>query len=209
MACAICEKHRPRRFCPGERGDICTLCCGTERETSVDCPLDCEYLQDAHLHERCPALDPETVPNRDIRLTGQFLEDNAALVAISGGALFDAAARTPGVFDSDVRQALEALVRTYRTLQSGVYYQTRPDNLLAGNICALVGEALDGYRRDERERGGVSRTRDADVLGVLVFLQRLEYDRSNGRPRGRAFLDFLRRTFVTPAAGPPSGLLVP
>jgi len=30
------------------------------------------------------------------------------------------------------------------------------------------------------------------VLGVLVFLQRIELDRNNGRRRGRAFIDGLR-----------------
>ena len=34
----------------------------------------------------------------------------------------------------------------------------------------------------------MSETRDADVLGLLVFLQRLEFDRNNGR-KGRAFVD--------------------
>ena len=36
---------------------------------------------------------------------------------------------------------------------------------------------------------------DADVLGTLVFLQRLEFQHSNGRRRGRAFFDFLRTYF--------------
>ena len=48
MLCAICGVRKARRFCPGVRGNICTLCCGTEREVTVDCPLDCEYLQEAH-----------------------------------------------------------------------------------------------------------------------------------------------------------------
>jgi hypothetical protein len=39
------------------------------------------------------------------------------------------------------------------------------------------------------------RSRDVDVLTTLVFLQRLELDRHNGRRRGRAFLDFLRSFF--------------
>ena len=38
----------------------------------------------------------------------------------------------------------------------------------------------------------MTRTRDADVLGLLVFLQHFELDRDNGRRRGRAFLDALR-----------------
>ena len=45
MNCAICETRRPRRYCPGVRGEICAICCGTAREVTVDCPLDCPYLR--------------------------------------------------------------------------------------------------------------------------------------------------------------------
>ena len=44
--------------------------------------------------------------------------------------------------------------------------------------------------------------RDADVLGVLVFLQRLELQHSNGRRKGRAFLDFLRAYLPEPEEQP-------
>ena len=49
--------RRPKRFCPGVRGDICTICCGTEREITVDCPLDCVYLREAHQHVGKPILE--------------------------------------------------------------------------------------------------------------------------------------------------------
>jgi hypothetical protein len=91
-----------------------------------------------------------------------------------------------------VRDALDALIRTQRTLESGVYYETRPDNALANRIFSETQKGLEEFRKKEREELGMTHTRDADMLGVLVFLQRLEMDRSNGRPRGRAFLDSLR-----------------
>ena len=37
----------------------------------------------------------------------------------------------------------------------------------------------------------MSSIRDSAILGVLAFLQRLEYTNNNGRKRSRAFLDFL------------------
>jgi len=40
--------------------------------------------------------------------------------------------------------------------------------------------------------------RDADVLGTLVFLERLQIQHNNRRRRGRAFLDFLRTYFPEP-----------
>jgi len=60
------------------------------------------------------------------------------------------------------------------------------------NAIRAVEGAVDAFRKEEIELLGMSKTRDADVLGMLVFLERVELDRNNGRPRGRAFLDLLR-----------------
>jgi len=200
MACAICRTRKPRRFCPGVHGDICTLCCGAEREVTVDCPLDCPYLQEARKHERTEPIDPHGIPNKDISVTEEFLGEHEFLLVGAMQSLAHAAFNTPGAVDSDVRDALDALIRTQRTLQSGVYYESRPVNALANRIFSETQTGLEAFRTSEKEKFGLSRTRDGDVLGVLVFLQRLELDRNNGRPRGRAFLDALRG-FLTEAAG--------
>jgi hypothetical protein len=212
MACAICEIRRPRRFCPGVRGDICSLCCGTEREVTVDCPLDCEYLQEARRHEKPVPIEESQIPNRDIAVSERFLEEHEPLLASLGQALAEAALATPGSIDFDIREALDALIRTYRTLQSGVYYDSLPPNPLAANIFGLFQQAAADYRQRESRQLGVSRTRDADVLGILVFLQRVELDRNNGRRRGRAFLDMLRQFYAGEAPPPEtsaSPLLLP
>src|SRR5438477_11700997 len=171
MACAICEVRRPRRFCPGVRGEICTTCCGTEREVTVDCPLDCEYLQEARKHDRPVPLEGVEIPNREIEVSERLLTENDELLARIAAAIFESAMETPGVIDYDVREALEALVRTYRTLESGVYYETRPVNPLAGAVYSAVQDAAGRFREEERQHLGLTKTRDADVLGILVFLQ--------------------------------------
>jgi hypothetical protein len=161
----------------------------------VDCPYDCEYLQEARRHERSAPVDPDAFPNRDIRVSEDFLRDHEPLLAAAARALMQAAFETAGAVDSDVREAIEALIRTYRTLQSGVYYETVPDNVLASQISRSAREALEQYRQEETKNMGMTHTRDAEVLTTLVFLQRLELDRHNDRPRGKAFLDFLRSFF--------------
>ncbi|PWT99772.1 MAG: hypothetical protein C5B51_26500 [Terriglobia bacterium] len=173
------------------RGDICTICCGTEREVTVTCPLDCEYLQDAHRHEKPLPLDASHLPNRDISVNERLLHDQEELAAFLGQTLGYAALDTPGAADFDVREALDALIRTYRTLQSGVYYETQPDNALARTVFRKVQDAVAEYRAEEQRRLGMSKTRDVDVLHLLVFFQRLELDRNNGRRRGRAFIGLL------------------
>ena len=193
MVCAICQTRRPRRHCPGVQGDICTICCGTEREVTVSCPLDCEYLRDARKHDKAGApIDAEQIPNRDIRVSEELLENNAELLEFLSHTLATAALETQGAVDSDLRDALAALIRTYRTLRTGIYYQTVPENALAAKIFRAVEDGVAEFRQQETKRLGMSKTRDADLLGLLVFLERLELDRNNGRPRGRAFLDLLR-----------------
>jgi hypothetical protein len=190
--CKICEKRRPRRRCPGVGGEICAVCCGTERENTVSCLLDCEYLREAREHEKRQELDPEKMPNRDIRVTEEFLERHAALVAAMIRGVVTAGLGVTGAVDQDVRDALESMVQTYRTRQSGLYYESRPQNLLAARIQELIESGLAEYRKASAERLGMETVRDADVLGTLVFLERVGLQFDNGRRRGRAFLDFLR-----------------
>ena len=211
MTCAICETRRPKRYCPGVRGEICTLCCGNEREVSVHCPFDCQYLQDARQHDKPLEVNPDTFPNQDVRVTDEFLRENEELLVFLGRGIMRASLEADAV-DNDVREALEALIRTYRTLQSGVYYETRPSNPLAGAVYAGMQNAVAELRQMEQQQRGVTHTRDAQVLGLLVFLQRLELDRNNGRRLGRAFLDFLRSFFAQqPGEQQPSApsLIVP
>ena len=211
MACAICQVRRPKRSCPGVHGDICSICCGQEREVSIVCPLDCAYLQDARRHEKPVPLDAESVPHPDIKVTERFLAENEEFVMFLGQALSRSALDTPGAADSDVRAALDALIRTYLTLQSGVYYETRPENALANRIYGAIQEGLVEFRRLEQERTGLPKTRDADVLGTLVFFSRLEVDRNNGRPKGRAFIGLLNGFYAEPSgvADKASSLVLP
>jgi len=212
MACAICHIRKPRRSCPGVNGDICTLCCGNEREVTVNCPFECEFLQEARKHERTGITDADNIPNKDIVVKEEFLEDHEIVLAGVSNALLRATLETEGAVDTDVRAALDALIRTYRTLQSGVYYEHRPDNALASRIFDGTQRGIEEFRRKETEQRGMAHTRDSEVLQMLVFLQRMELDRNNGRARGRAFIDFLRVFFsetVEGLAGRSSSLIVP
>ena len=104
--------------------------------------------------------------------------------------------------DRDAQEALEALIQTYRTLESGLIYETRPPNPYAAAIQDALKQSIDELSKETTETSGMHTLRDADVLGTLVFLERLGLHHRNGRPRGRAFYDFLREYFPAPAAEP-------
>jgi hypothetical protein len=194
MKCKICETRKARRYCPGVSGEICSLCCGNEREVTISCPLDCPYLVEARLHEKPPALNPDEVPNQDIQVTEQFLREHEPLLVFLSSRLLEASLSAAGAVDSDVREALQSLIRTYRTLQSGLYYETRPANLIAVGIHERMQEAVESLRKQLAEKNATP-VRDVEILGTFVFLERVELHQNNGRPRGRAFLDYLRAYF--------------
>src|SRR5437879_1157864 len=165
MACKICDTRRPRRFCPAVEGQICSLCCGREREMTLDCPLDCEYLQEARKHDRPAPVNPDRFPNQDIRVTETFLRENEPLLLAVGRAVLTSALETPGAVDYDVREALAALIRTYRTLESGLYYETRPESSVAAELSRRIQSTTAEFRQTETDRLQINKIRDTDVLG--------------------------------------------
>jgi hypothetical protein len=193
MKCKICDTRKPRRFCLGVGGDICSMCCGAEREVTVNCPLECEYLVEARLHDKPMPVNPQELPNADINVTEEFLRSHEPLLIFLGVKFLQAALAASAV-DSDLREALGSLIRTHRTLQSGLYYESRPDNLVAAGIHQNIQDAVAELRKELSEKGATT-VRDAEVLGMLVFLERIALHQNNGRPKGRAFVDYLRAFF--------------
>lgn len=187
--CAICHKRRPKRRCPGVGGDICAICCGTEREVTVRCPLACGWLQESYAHQRTDKPLPPSRPNADIRVDEGFLQRNEPLLILVAASLARGALTTEGVVDSDVREALDALIRTWRTLQSGLVYEQKPANPLAAKVGDSVQDAVRQIRGHLEPHGET--IRDADILGILVFLQNTALQLDNGRLRGRPFISFL------------------
>lgn len=204
-SCRLCETRPPRRFCPALQSEICSPCCGAEREQTVDCPLDCEYLREAREHEKVPEVDARKMPHPEIELSSRFMEENQPLAIITGRLLLAAALEVPGIVDFDLRDALDGLVRTFKTAESGLIYESRPTNVLAAAVQERFQAELTSFRDRVAQQSGLHSVRDRDILGVMVFWQRMEFQRNNGRRRGRAFMESLFALLPPPGdedAGP-------
>jgi hypothetical protein len=192
ILCKICGKRRARRACPAVDGDICPLCCGTEREATLACPLECEYLREAHRREKPIPLVQGQLSNPDIAVSEEFIRSHEEFLLFCIYSLLQAALQTRGAVDSDVIDALEALIQTHRTLESGLYYETRARNTIAAGVQRSFEASLADYQKLRTEREHLSPVRNVEVLAILVFLHRLGQQNQNGRPRGRMYLDLLR-----------------
>ena len=78
---------------------------------------------------------------------------------------------------------------------SGLHYDQPLTSAAQHAAAAQVEEMLKQYREAEQKQLGYSTLRDSDVLKALVFLVRLGHGRTSGRPKSRAFIDFLLAQF--------------
>ena len=206
MPCPICEKRKAERFCPAKGEKICAVCCGKEREVSIDCPSDCSYLVAAHRYEdQHPRALPEDTPLLDVKVSQDVIY---AQQNVLSGLAFTAAnfsASHPATTDADVLAAFQALAETYKTLVSGIYYEKPPDAALPRELYAALAQFLNEAKHQQAEQRPSSSAfakeapvKDSQVFSLLVFLYRMGLLRTNGRPRARRYLEFLRGQF--PAA---------
>ena len=220
MPCTICQTRKEKRFCPAVHDRICAVCCGTEREVTLDCPSDCPYLQQARAHEK-PRSPQELEAAgaelfRDVELSQEFTYQHEPLIVGLCSGIHKIARADRQTQDRDVIAALTNLAHTYQRMsRSGLQYEeaaTGPAQIaIINEIHRMVAE----YRELEQKHLGYAKLRDLDVLRALVFLVRMAHSRTSGRPRSRAFLEFLAGMFpekTSPIAAPgdaPSRIIIP
>lgn len=204
MSCAICEKRKEKRFCLAVHGRICPQCCGEQREVTLDCPRECVYLQQAREHEK-----PRRIEDLDrsalfpqIEIPERFIYEHEHLVVGLSYALFKSASSDHTLMDTDLISALSSVITSYETLvNSGLVYETPIASMGRQAVAAEVQKMVKEYREAEHKHLGYSRLKDTDVLRALVFILRMAYGRTSGRPKSRAFVDFLYGQFPDRPSG--------
>ncbi len=220
MPCAICQTRKEKRFCPAVHDRICAVCCGTEREVSLDCPSDCPYLRQAREHEKPRTLAEVRASGaelfEDVELSEQFSYEHEPLIAGLLSAVAKVARADRQVRDRDAIAALTAMAKSYqRIVGSGLQYEEAPTDAGQMAIRNEVHRMVDEYRALEEKHLGFAKLRDSDVLRALVFMTRMAHARTSGRPRSRAFLEVLFGMFpektsaIATPGDPASRLIVP
>ncbi len=195
MSCPICEKRKPARFCPAKGEKICAVCCGTQREVSIDCPSDCGYLLAAHRYEdEHQRSIPGDTPFLDLKLPEETIHTHQSVLS---GLAFTAAkfcAAQPSAADPDVLAAFQAVAETWKTLAAGIYYEKPPEALLPRELYAELSSFLNETKQQPSEPNRPA-IKDSDIFLLLVFLYRMGLLRTNGHPRSRRYIEFLRAQF--------------
>ena len=195
LSCPICEKRKPARFCPAKGEKICAVCCGTQREVSIDCPSDCTYLLAAYRYEdEHQRSIPGDTPFLDVKLPEETIHTHQ--IVLSGLAYTAATfcAAQPGAADPDVIAAFQGVAETWKTLAGGIYYEKPPAALLPRELYTALSAFLNETKQLPAERTRPA-SKDSEIFLLLVFLYRMGLLRTNGRPRSRRYIEFLRAQF--------------
>jgi hypothetical protein len=198
LSCAICERRKEKRFCPAIHGRICPQCCGEQREVTLDCPSDCVYLIQARQHEkpRSAAELDQSLLFPQVEISEQFIYEQEHLIVGLSYALSTAARKDRQLNDADLIAALNSMVKTYETyVNSGLHYQAPIASVAQQAVINETQQMIKEYREAEQKQLGQARLRDSDVLRTLVFVLRLAYSRTSGRPKSKAFLEFVHSQF--------------
>jgi hypothetical protein len=201
LNCPICEKRKPKRYCPAKGEKICAVCCGMEREVTIDCPSDCPHLIQARRWEQAHPREfaREEILFADVEVPQHVVRERQQVVSGLGFTVLKFAKENAALADADVLDAVAPLADAYRTLGSGIYYENPPQGPLAGGLYAALAAFWEEVKKQEAERAGFPSIKDSEIYLLLVFLWRVGKMRSNGRPKSRAFLDFLRAQYPASA----------
>ncbi len=196
MSCPICEKRKPERFCPAKGEKICAVCCGTGREVTIDCPSDCSYLVAAHRYEDGHQRSlPADTPLVDEKIPQDIVYTQQQLMTALAFSIAKFCAVQPAAVDTDVLAAIQALAQTYKTLSSGIIYEKPPVAPLPRELYAALISLISELKKQQAERPGSAALKDMELFYLWVFLYRMGLLRTNGRPRSRRFIEFLRSQF--------------
>jgi hypothetical protein len=138
----------------------------------------------------------------EVEISEQFLYEREELIIGLSFALAKSARADRALMDRDLITAVSTLAKSYFTMvNSSIIYESPSTNVAHHAVAREIETMVREFREAEQRHAGKTRLRDSDVLRALVFLLRLGVSRTSGRPKSRAFIDFLFAQFPERQSG--------
>ncbi|MGH9453523.1 MAG: hypothetical protein ACRD2O_06090 [Terriglobia bacterium] len=172
---------------------------------TIDCPSDCAYLiASREFGSDRKEIDWSKVPFPEQRPSLNVVGDHESFFLYLSFAIGRFASENQPLVDSDAQTSIQALAEAYRTLSSGIYFERPPQYPVQRELYDRMKEAIEEFKKEESRGATISGIRDSGIRDVLILMAQLAVIRSNGRPKGRALLDFLRSQFPREQFSKPS-----
>ncbi|MEJ2111672.1 MAG: hypothetical protein P8Z37_17535 [Acidobacteriota bacterium] len=214
MKCDLCEKRKAKRSCPAKNGFICAPCCGEKRVLELDCPETCPYLIAGRKHESdefgklLQSQDPQIREK-----SRKVLTEHQDVIAHLEYTIAQFRLSSRDLSDKDVSKAVDLLLHTYRTEDSGILYEKDADDLRVDSLRRDLREVLETYRNPDSENAngiidsGHDRLKLQGAIECLELIQLMVDVYRNYRDSDSGYVDFLAR--MTPRKETKSSIIVP
>jgi AraC-like DNA-binding protein len=211
MKCTLCTQRKAKRSCPAKNWAICSQCCGEKRVLKLNCPESCDYLKAGRAQEARQASelfyrtsDPAEQAKR-VRIVEEFepvLSFVQTVIACERHA-------NQNLTDADVAEALDCLLRTLRTEDRGIFYETTSNNLRADILRRQLSEAIQSFRNPTEADGG--RLLLSQAIQCLELLRAMVGAYAEPGAIALSFVEFLARQVPRNALNmqAPSSIVIP
>jgi hypothetical protein len=195
MQCPLCDTRKAKRPCPAKSTQICGICCATKREIEIDCPPSCSYLREGYQYasKKTPLEQKARANPIDRTFDRAFLVTNERLLMELSSVILESYKSLPQLHDTDVLAALAALEKTFRTLDVGLYYDSKPDGNLEQFLYLKLKEIIDLKMQNPDAQG--HRLKVSTTVDCVVFLQQFALMKGSGRPLSRGYLTSIVEAF--------------
>lgn len=180
MKCVLCEKRKPKRYCPAKKTTICTVCCGEKRGVEINCPLDCPFYvegqkhhQQKMMHQRIKKEGAKSYVRR-----AELYKNNPALFAELEKGFVSVFRADKTLTNKDLVSGLEMAKKTLETEKKGLLYQHHSGNHYADEISNHV-LAIVGEFKDNPEIGPNRITLDFGIMVIGEFLDEARFYMEN------------------------------
>jgi hypothetical protein len=193
MKCVICDKRKPKRYCPAKRASICPVCCGEKRGVEINCPPDCRYFvegQKQHHKKIMQQRIRKEGPGSYVRRTELYKHNPEIFARLE--MVFAAAYRSNrAIKNEDLVSALELAGKTLETEGKGLIYQHRSESSSANEISDNILAVISQYK-DTAEIGENRVTLDYATAVIEEFLNEAKFYMENDSNPSSYLIHILR-----------------
>ncbi len=191
--CELCDKRKPKRYCPAKRTSICPVCCGEKRGVEINCPLDCQYYVEGQKQHQQKIMQQRIKKEgtRSYVRKAELYKHNPELFAqLEKGfvAIFRA---DKTLTNKDLVSGLYLAYKTLETEKKGIIYQHQSGNKYADEISNHVLGIVTQFK-DDPELGPNRITLDFGLLVLKEFLDEAKFYMENDE-NSKSYLIHLMR----------------
>ncbi len=180
MKCLLCDKRKPKRYCPAKRTSICTVCCGEKRGVEINCPLDCQYYVEGlkqHQQKMMQQRIKKEGAGSYVRKAELYKHNPELFAHLEKGfvAIFRA---DKHLTNKDLVTGLDLAMKTIETEKKGLLYQHQSGNTYADEISNHTLSIISEYK-DNSEMGANRISLDCGIKVVKEFLDEATFYMEN------------------------------